>query len=253
MEKHVFTLFYDGLTELTQSCAPDGTCTVTDKDLLHRVSSVLRAKPGQRIILFNRHSHIDCTIIKIDRVVQFSIESCTKNNDIKPAITCILPLLKREAFEEAVYGLTEVGVQAIHMVTTEKTQRSWGGQKEMERTERVMRAAAEQSKNFAFPHLVNLSSLAECVKKLPNSTAQRFFLDPAGRAFRDVAKMCVSNNRDEYIIMAGPEGDLTSQEKELLVHNGFEKIALTPTILRAQQAIVVAAGALRSLLHIPKT
>jgi len=50
--------------------------------------------------------------------------------------------------------------------------------------------------------------------------------------------------------MIGPEGDLTAQEKELLKERGVQFLRLTPTILRAQQAVVVAMGIFRSLLPV---
>jgi len=39
----------------------------------------------------------------------------------------LLPLLKRDAFEQAVYGLVEAGVNDIQPVITEKTNCKWGG------------------------------------------------------------------------------------------------------------------------------
>ena len=43
--------------------------------------------------------------------------------------------------------------------------------------------------------------------------------------------------------------DLTEQEKNLLQDQGFLFCALTPTILRAQQAVALSAGLIRSLLR----
>ena len=56
----------------------------------------------------------------------------------------------------------------------------------------------------------------------------------------------MSNN---IVLMVGPEGDLMGDEKAYLNGNGFVFCQLTPTILRAQQAVTVSVGALRSLLH----
>jgi RsmE family RNA methyltransferase len=251
MDKHLFALFYNNLADLIKNYATNKTCTIVDKDLVHRIALVLRTRPGEQFILFNEHQHIGCTITKVERTIQLKIDSSTKNHPIRPPITCILPLLKREAFQETLYGLTELGVQNIYLVTTEKTQRTWGGQKELERIIRIIHAAAEQSKNFAFPHIEATYTLAECIKKLPNSIANRFFFDPEGDPFRVCMDIHISNSMHEYILMAGPEGDLTNTEKEFLLQHDFKKIALTPTILRAQQAILIATGALRSLLHTP--
>ena len=46
----------------------------------------------------------------------------------------------------------------------------------------------------------------------------------------------------------GPEGDLTLEEKAYLKQLGFVFCALTPTVLRAQQAVALGLGVLRSYL-----
>ncbi len=46
----------------------------------------------------------------------------------------------------------------------------------------------------------------------------------------------------------GPEGDLTKEEKAYLKEQGFLFCALTPTVLRAQQAVALGLGILRSYL-----
>jgi RsmE family RNA methyltransferase len=51
------------------------------------------------------------------------------------------------------------------------------------------------------------------------------------------------------VLFVGPEGDLTDQEKVLLKQNGFIFCALTPTILRACEAIALGAGVVRSILR----
>ena len=49
-------------------------------------------------------------------------------------------------------------------------------------------------------------------------------------------------------LMVGPEGDLTMDEKELLKERDVQFLCLTPTVLRAQQAVAVSLGIFRSLL-----
>ena len=44
----------------------------------------------------------------------------------------------------------------------------------------------------------------------------------------------------------GPEGDLTQEEKDYLKQQGFVFCRLTPTVLRARQAVALGLGILRS-------
>jgi 16S rRNA U1498 N3-methylase RsmE len=47
----------------------------------------------------------------------------------------------------------------------------------------------------------------------------------------------------------GPEGDFTLEEKELLKKHNFIAAQLTPTILRAQQAVAISLGVVRSFFR----
>ncbi len=60
-------------------------------------------------------------------------------------------MLKREAFEQAVYSLCEMGATSIYPVRTVKTAQSWGSEKDYVRVRTSMIAAAEQAKQFVIP------------------------------------------------------------------------------------------------------
>jgi len=131
---------------------------------------------------------------------------------------------------------------------TKKTQRTWGGQKEEERIERIMQAAAEQSKNFAFPKVSSPVPLEVAVAGVARDAIKIFF-DPTGCSLNNLITSINTSLSTRIILSVGPEGDLTMDEKASLNGQGFVFCQLTPTILRAQQAVTVSVGALRSLLH----
>ena len=53
-------------------------------------------------------------------------------------------------------------------------------------------------------------------------------------------------------MLVGPEGDLTHEEKQFVDDHGFIFCKLTPTIMRAHQAVAVGLGVLRSMLRTGK-
>lgn len=249
MEKHIFSLFYANLDNLVRSSQHNNGCLLDDKELVHRLGTVLRLTRGEQCILFDQKIHALCTLTQIDgKKISITIEETYPNTVLAPEIICLLPLLRKEAFEEAIYGLTELGANQIHSVLTTKTQRAWGGQKEVERIARIMQAAAEQSKNFIFPTIEGPFKLTDCVQKLPVQ-GKRLFFDPEGTSLLKGIEESRQQNMQTFTLLIGPEGDLSDEEKDMVTRCGFEKITLTPTILRAQQAIIVATGALRSLLR----
>lgn len=249
-EHHEFAFFYPRVTQEIASAPIDTVVAITDPDVFHRVSRVVRLEPGQDFILFDRLKSVQLTLqgFKNGQVTACVVAQAL-NKQLEPRITFVLPLLKREAFQEALYSLVELGATVIQPVVTQKAQRAWGGEHEYERSMNVMVAAAEQSKHFSFSELAQPYSFDEWCKKIADKPGAKIFFDPAGKPMPAVLEVVAQQKLSELTLMIGPEGDLTDQEKEKLISLGFIFCSLTPTILRACQAAGVAMGIFRSCLR----
>jgi 16S rRNA (uracil1498-N3)-methyltransferase len=248
-DKHEFALYKESLSLLIQYKVPGDSFSLSDETLFHRMMTVLRLKNGDQCILFDRDAYI---IVIVDafvgkKQVQVTINSIHSTVVLQPQITFLLPMLKREDYEAALYSLVEVGVNSIQLIFTQKTGNKWVGERDKERAQRIMIAAAEQSKNFAYPQLHEPISLQEALKKYSNCESKLFF-DPQGNSFFDIMHMLHSAQPSHILLLVGPEGDLTLEEKEIARKNKFVFCALTSTIMRAVQATGLAAGFIRSLL-----
>jgi len=248
-EQHEFAFFYPETTKLGIEIPLGTMCAIDDRILCHRIMHVLRLTQGESFTLFDSHKHLECVLQEInERKLHAIVRAYECNVSFAPHITFMVPLLKKEAFEESIYTLTELGANAIQLIDTQKTQRTWGGQKEQERIERIMQAAAEQSKNFAYPSVSSPVSLQSAIGAIHRDAAIRVFFDPEGCSLNDVITSINTSLSTRIVLVIGPEGDLTADEKAYLNGHGFVFCQLTPTILRAQQAVTVSLGALRSLL-----
>lgn len=248
-DKHEFALYKESLSLLIQKKGPGDSLILTDETLLHRMMTVLRLHSKDRCIFFDRDTYIIATVEAFvgKKQVHITIHSIHSTTTLRPYITFLLPMLKREDYEAALYTLTEVGVTNIQLVFTQKTANKWSGERDSDRAHRIMIAAAEQSKNFAYPQLRAPISLQEALKKYSNC-ASKIFFDPQGKSFFDVMQILHADHPDQIVLLVGPEGDLTSEEKEVVRVYNFVFCALTPTIMRAVQATGLAAGFIRSLL-----
>lgn len=246
-QAHEFALYYQELSRSIPQIQQETKIEITDRDFVHRVGRILRLNSDESVIIFDRNWHMRGTILIVDKHKLVIKAVKIQNNALfEHSITCFLPLLKREALEESVYGLAALGIQEIHLVNTQKVQRSWSS-KELERLQRVVIAAAEQSKYFSFPSVHEPVLLSELLKK-DWSRNQLLFFDPLGEPLFSV--ITTGNKaQKEMVFMIGPEGDLTTQEKKLLREQGFIFCALTQTILRAEQAVCLAGGILRMILQ----
>lgn len=246
--QHSFAFFYPETTQHGLQSPLGTTCTINDRVLCHRILHVLRLNKGELFTLFDNHKQMICRLEGgTDRILQALIVSYECNTIHTPHITYMLPLLKKEAFEEALYALTELGANSVQLIQTKKIQRNWGGQKEQERVERIMQAAAEQSKNFAYPKITQPKPLESAMATISQNSIKIFF-DPEGCPLNTIVKSINTELSPHITLICGPEGDLTHEEKSLLNKNGFIFCTLTPTILRAQQAVALSLGALRCLL-----
>ena len=248
-EKHEFALFVESLSVLVCKSGSGSNVTLSDEKLLHRMVNVLRLRIDDQCVLFDRHIHASVTIVAFvgKKQVSVTVQSVQKTVFLQPTITFLLPLLKREDYESALYALAEVGVSTIQLVFTQKTAHHWAGAKDSDRAQRILIGAAEQSKNFAYPELKEPMSLEAALKKY-SAVCTKVFFDPEGQPLFDVMQKLHSNRADDVLLLVGPEGDLNLEEKKMVQVNDFIFCALTPTIVRAVQAAALGAGFVRSIL-----
>lgn len=246
MGKHEFALYVASLSVLVLNKKPQDILDLCDENLLHRVMHVLRLQPHDHCILFDRDTYIVVDILSFTRKqMGVKVRAIHKTIVLQPTIIFLLPVLKRDDFETALYALAELGVTIIQLVFTNKTAHQWS-EKERDRAERILISAAEQSKNFAYPVLREPVVLDKILKQY-NSVETKIFFDPAGERLFDVINALTASPKKEIMLFVGPEGDLSKQEKEWLQAEQFVFCALTPTIVRAVQAVSLGAGFIRSI------
>ncbi len=243
-QKHEFAIYVAEVSKQVDST----TLRLTDAAVLMRIHAVLRLQPGETCILFDAHIHARCVIRNITKkYVDCDLLEKKENPHLRPEIICLLPLLKRDDLETALYAAVELGATMVQLVLTEKVQRAWGGAKEFERLQRIMIAAAEQSKNFAVPKLHEPQDFASALTTIPFNATKLFF-DVGGKAALQLMQELAQQKPSQIVMLVGPEADLTEQEKSELARHKFIMCELTPTILRAVSAYALGLGMLRSLI-----
>lgn len=248
-EKHIFSLIWHKPEHPLSLFKPKGSLTIDDPDLYHRIQSILRLKEHNQFILFDQKNHIDVEITAISKKqIIVMVQETNRNKIYLPEIVCAMPLLKRESLESSMDTLTQLGASTIQLITTKKMHRSSLGSKEFERLQRIIWASAEQSKNFAFPTLNQPLPLETLLKPVDQKKNFTIFFDPQGEPASTLVAKIKSDTYTKLLLIIGPEGDLTQEEKKLLIHHNVTFAALTPTILRAEQAAALGLGLLRSIL-----
>lgn len=245
LNMHTFAFFVPALSTQLKNAHIHDTYILEHKDVITRITSIVRLKPDESCILFDRVMHIMATLeAENKKTITFRINTIEKNKELKPEIICLLPLLKKDDLAEAINDLTACGVTKIQLITTAKVQRTWGGPQELQRLERIAIAAAEQSKHYTYPLIYEPISLQKAITTY--NTTMRIFFDPSGNSLPRLISS-LTGSISSISLLVGPEGDLTSEEKKYLKEKSIIFCALTPTILRAHLAITVGAAFIRSL------
>lgn len=247
-EKHEFAIHVSFLSLLVKDSKVGDEITLSDDNLFHRIIHVLRIKVGQSCILFDKNTYIVAILnnYKGKKCLDFEIQLLELVKPLDPTIIFLLPLLKRDDYETVLYSLTELGVNFIQPVFTQKTAHQWT-KKDDERANRILIAAAEQSKNFSYPDIKDPISLELALKRYEKASLKIFF-EPHGSKFFEVTQSLHQSGQKDIVLLIGPEGDLSAEEKLIVKNNNFIFCALTPTVIRSVQAAALGAGFIRSLL-----
>lgn len=239
--KHIFSLFWEKTTQnMSRS-----SWIIDDPALLHRIVTVLRLTAKDELILFDREHH---SLVEITDITKKNMlvtkKTMSPNRTYSPGITFFLPLLKTEHLEDAVYSLAESGVSHIQLIVTDKVHSKRYTDQMHSRLEKIIIAAAEQSKCYAFAQLSKPIHLGAIFQ---NYSHIDLFLQ-CNVDGKHISSMIDTITKKRSIgLIVGPEGDLTTEEKEKLQEHSVVLLCLTPTILRASKAAALAAGIIRSL------
>jgi 16S rRNA (uracil1498-N3)-methyltransferase len=244
---HAFALYYPLLSSVDSS--GNVKLFIEDQEYIHRIATVLRLDAGDTILLFDRLRNCSATIVFVSKKrIEVHVANIKNNVILSPEITILLPLLKRDAFEQALYACVELGATSVQLIITDKMQKNWQGKKDYERAQAIMIAAAEQSKNFALPQLLEPLDLAVAVAHYDSGTHTKLLFAVHGDSLLGVVTK-LSSQQKSLVLAVGPEGDFTQQEYALLAQHTFQAVKLTPTVLRSFQALVVGLGAIRSCVR----
>lgn len=235
LDKHIFSIYTPNFFDQNYTVGIEKK--VMNEDIVHRLVKVLRIETGQQVIFFDHEYHGIIEILDISKNF-FSIKILTFEKNMSQSIKTkfLLPLLKKEALEQAVYSLAEIGVSEIQLVITQKSRQKLLHEKEFTRLESIVIAAAEQSKNYIFPKIYAPVALFDLKLELDS---YKIVFEPQGKSFFDLRAKLL---QEKICLLVGPEGGLIQEELQHLDNLSFEKCRLTSTILRAVQAVAIGAA-----------
>lgn len=214
-----------------------GVTELPEEEARH-ATSVLRLRVGDRISLLDgKGARAEAIIEEISkrgcsvRVVDRTELSTERNARIHLAAA---PTKQMERFEWMLEKCTEIGVDRITPLITDRSERE---KLRRDRLERVIVSAMKQSQRVWLPKLDEPTSLNDLISgAIPD---QRLFGWCEGER-----KSLTSTYRpqENALLLIGPEGDFTPEEAKTLIDRAFTPVSMGIARLRTETAAITACA-----------
>lgn len=205
--------------------------SIRDKELLHRLSGVMRYKAGETLKLFNGKDNFDYVYVvkeinKKEGYLTFSSkEECVSN--VTQKVNVYAAIVKSD-FDDMIREMVELGVNNIYPIISDRVVRT---ELNYERLNKIILEASEQCGRVNIPKLSGISKLKDFT-----------LLSYVNICYhtKEVSQENNINNvtQEELLknIFIGPEGGWSDSEIEWFLENNFEFKTLKTNILRAKTA-----------------
>ncbi|MCB8922900.1 MAG: 16S rRNA (uracil(1498)-N(3))-methyltransferase [Ardenticatenaceae bacterium] len=203
----------------------------------HQIRSVLRMAPGAGVVVLdNAGWEYDVTLTAVTKQQVMGEITARRTAVAEPAthLTLYQAMLKRDNFEWVLQKGTEIGVSRFVPVVTARSVVTTVKPNKLERWQRIITEAAEQSRRGRIPELAAPLPLAEAIAACTTEAK----LMPWEEAGDVTIAQALAGRPRSVALFIGPEGGFDVTE----VVGGVTAVTLGPRILRAETAAIVAAA-----------
>jgi 16S rRNA (uracil1498-N3)-methyltransferase len=238
------------------------------KELAHQVRDVIRLHIGEQILLLDNSG--DETLATVARINKASVEVYLlerRPGKREPSIRIILcqGLLKSTRFEWILEKGTELGVSVFSPIICRHSMAGLEGtgSSKIQRWQRIIQEAAEQSGRSRLPELLPIRSLVDALNDISHgalaimpweeehSLTLHDALNSTNRspenvgATLEVARPAESRTLQTpstITLFIGPEGGLMAEEVALAQSHGVQVVTIGTRILRAETAAIATVA-----------
>lgn len=206
---------------------------ILDNKDLHHIKNVMRMKDNEEIeVVFNEQLYRCSINYNNDTEVKIIHEIVNENIKNKLKISIIVPVLKEHKMDLILQKSTELGVNEIIPIITERTLVKMNDKedKKIDRWKRICKEASEQSMRLNIPNITNVKKINE----LDNIAGVKLVCSTQEGCITLKNFLQTHHNCDKISIVVGPEGGLSINEEKKLNELGFISISLGNNILRVE-------------------
>jgi 16S rRNA (uracil1498-N3)-methyltransferase len=218
---------------------------LTDFAQLHHLKNVIRLKANDAVSVSDAAGNDYAGVIMAigKKQAEIKVRKIMSTPETSPKLTVVCAIPKGVHLDEAIDHLTQLGVERIIPMQTERgvvKLDAARAEARLQRWRKIAQSAARQSQQARKTAIDPVTPFADVVhnaqnydlKLIPHLTGER-------RTLREVLNAARPQN---IIVLIGPEGDFTPEEVQLALNSGFIAVSLGATVLRVATAAVAAAA-----------
>jgi len=222
---------------------------ICDLAQVHHIKNVLRLKKNESLIVCDgQGAEYTCNIedITSERILLkfISCQPIDKMKELKLTVACAIP--KNSKFEDIVDNLTQLGVDRIIPLKTQRVVVKLDKHKEAlryKRWEKVALSASQQCARNILPVIDNFKSMKEVLSESCGYDLKLIpTLEEGTIPLKQVLERCTARN---LLVLIGPEGDFSPEEVSMAKQSGCIPVSLGKLVLRVE----TAAAAIASILN----
>ncbi|MBN2096820.1 16S rRNA (uracil(1498)-N(3))-methyltransferase [Candidatus Peregrinibacteria bacterium] len=211
---------------------------IREPRVVFQAGKVLRMRTGSKFSIFDgKGREVVVEVLEIDRrkIIGNVMEAVERNTEPKLDIHLYQAIPKKPAlFEWVVQKATEIGVNHIYPLITDRTEKK--RLSKFERLQMIAIEAAEQSRRTHIPALHHPVNFAEAIKKTKHAYLAYEYEDKKSLADYLPA---IQTHKEAHIFI-GPEGGFDQKEIDLAIKNKVDCFTFGPRILRTETAAIAA-------------
>ncbi len=225
----------------------NNTFILSENDTYH-ITTVMRMKEEDKVeIIYNKRLYIG-KILALTPVVKVEIvEEIEINNELSISVTIAQSLVKEQKMDYILQKTTELGVSEIipYIASRSIIKLDSKQDKKIERWQKIVKEASEQSKRNTIPNVTNAMTLSNLVNL---SDYDIKFLCSTNETSQNIKKVLSNlNGSVRMLFVIGPEGGFTEEEEKKFIENGFISLSLGNSILRTETASTFIMSVVRYL------
>lgn len=231
---------------------------VLPADIAHHIGTVLRGQPGYRLVLLDGEGYeYEAEVVTLEKksgTVRV-IEKRPATTELPIEVTLAYALPKGDKVELVAQKATELGVHQLLLFESKRSVAKWDAKKapkKVERLQKIMQEAAEQSYRAIVPTCSYISS-RELSRQLETYDAVVVAYEEEAKQGEKAAFATVLQTLRpgaKILLIVGPEGGFDEGEVIEWTERGAQACAFGPRILRSETAPLYALAAISYALEL---